>query len=283
MRTFAHIVNPARVTPSSDLYVAQPITFASMKNARDYATGIVNVSLLSAQYPEDHEVIPDYFHVTPDLERSVLDVGRFDVKRKLPLVKDILDRAYNTIESDYIIFTNVDIGLLPNFYVTVNRIVDAGFDAFVINRRSIPKTYTSVEDIPLMLAEIGEKHKGFDCFIFKREIYRNFVLGLISVGAPFVGKAILVNQIVHATQVKVFFDFHLTFHIGNDKVWSSKTLKDYQTHNLGEFKKILDRFDAYHHPLVKKYIEIPGQKTLPKKIKATLTRFQRHICNSIET
>jgi hypothetical protein len=54
MRTFAHIINPVIVEPTSDLYVAQPVTFETMRIARDFATGQVAVKLLTTQYPEDH-------------------------------------------------------------------------------------------------------------------------------------------------------------------------------------------------------------------------------------
>ncbi|NEN93578.1 MAG: hypothetical protein F6K48_33760, partial [Okeania sp. SIO3H1] len=86
----AHIINPVVVPESSDLFVAQPITFQTMKNAQTHAKGKVNVTLYSAQYPEDESIIPDGFVKTPNLETSVLDVGKFLVPRKLPLIKDIL-------------------------------------------------------------------------------------------------------------------------------------------------------------------------------------------------
>ena len=37
MRKIAHIINPVVVSKSSDLYKAQPITFETMKLAKNYA------------------------------------------------------------------------------------------------------------------------------------------------------------------------------------------------------------------------------------------------------
>lgn len=78
----AHIINPVIVPESSDLFIAQPITFETMNIAKEYAKPEVEVTLFSAQYSEDHGLIPDFFHKTSDLDRSVLDFGNFKEKRK---------------------------------------------------------------------------------------------------------------------------------------------------------------------------------------------------------
>jgi hypothetical protein len=254
MKRFSHIVNLGTFPPTSDLYHAQPITVETMRIAKGLAAGKVDVTLLSAQYGEDRETVPADFVATPDLDHSVLDVGEFRIKRKLPLVKDILDRAYGAQESDYLIFTNVDIGLLPSFYVTVDRLIDCGFDGIVINRRTIPKTYTKIEDIPLMFGEAGRPHMGYDCFIFRRDAYQRFLLGLTCVGAPYVGKAILLNQIVNSQKFKVFYDQHVTFHVGNDKAWLARNLRDYKLHNEREFNKIMAAQDIADRSRLRKML-----------------------------
>ena len=127
MRTIAHIINPVIVQPTSDLYVAQPVTFETMRVARDFARGKVGVQLLSTQYPEDRAFVPDGFTATPDLERSVLDLASFGIKRKLPLLRDIVARLYEAApEAEYLIYTNNDIALMPYFYLAVNALIDSG-------------------------------------------------------------------------------------------------------------------------------------------------------------
>ena len=86
MRKIAHIINPFNANPSSDLSTAQPITFESMRRAKEKAKDLVEVELWSAQYLEDRNMIPEGFHATRDLDRSVLDLGTFEKPLKLPLI-----------------------------------------------------------------------------------------------------------------------------------------------------------------------------------------------------
>src|SRR4030065_1772620 len=121
MRKIAHVINPVVVNELSDLYVAQPITFATMKTARDIASGTLEVILVSAQYPEDIPLVAKEFLLTPNLDRSVLDISTFSKKRKLPLIRDIMNRVYETSDAEYLIYSNVDIALMPHFYLAVNN------------------------------------------------------------------------------------------------------------------------------------------------------------------
>lgn len=239
MRKLAHIINPVAVKESSDLFIAQPVTFESLRVAKQFADSAVEVSQYTAQYPEDHSIIPDSFVRTSDLDRSVLDLGAFQVPRKLPLIGDILGRLYDASDAEYFIYSNVDIALMPNFYVTVNAIIEAGYDAFVINRRTIPSQYRSARELPLMYAEVGHSHPGYDCFIFRRECVPRFLLGSMCIGASKIGVALTANLICFARRFKEFADVHMTFHIGNDRAWRNPTLNDYFIHNKNEAQRIL--------------------------------------------
>ena len=75
MHTIAHIINPVIVDQESDLFVAQPITFETIKATLEFARDQVEVTLYSTQYPEDHPLVPADFQTTPDLDRSILDFG----------------------------------------------------------------------------------------------------------------------------------------------------------------------------------------------------------------
>jgi hypothetical protein len=240
MRKIAHIINPVLVDESSDLFVAQPVTFESMRIARDFAVGQVEVELFSAQYPEDHPVTPADFHRTPDLERSVLDYGDFQKQRKLPLLKDILDRLYQDTDAEYLIYTNVDIGLLPHFYLTVDQFIETGHDAFVINRRTISDRHQSVEQIPLMYAEVGKPHRGWDCFIFRRDAYPQYQLGSVCIGASRVGLVLLSSMVAYASSFWEFKNEHLTFHIGDERNWLNKAYADYDKHNTRQLLEALE-------------------------------------------
>jgi hypothetical protein len=247
MCTVAHIVNPVRVAEGSDLFVAQPITFQTMQIARQFAGGKVDIRLFSAQYEEDKAIIPTYLQQTPVLERSVLDMGTFKVQRKLPLLSDILDRLYAATEADYLIYSNVDIALMPAFYTVIEQIIACGYDAFVINRRTIDNRYRR-DQLPLMYADVGEKHPGHDCFVFRRDVYPAYELGKVCVGIRLVGRVLLWNLACHARRFNEFRDLHLTFHLGNDKVWRSAKNADYAQHNECEAMNVLAALEATHGP-----------------------------------
>lgn len=238
-RTLAHIINPVVVGESSDLFIAQPITFRTMQTARDFARDTVQVSLFSANYPEDASLVPEGFEPTPYLERSILDFGKFSKQRKLPLLKDILDRLYAATDAEYLIYTNVDIALMPYFYLAVNEYIAMGCDAFVINRRSISACYQTVAQIPRMYAEAGQPHPGYDCFVFKRDVYPHYQLAHVCIGATRVGLALLANLVAFAKHFHEFTDVHLTFHLGDDQGWTRQEYNDYTAFNEREVYKVL--------------------------------------------
>jgi hypothetical protein len=231
MISIAHIINPVKAKEDSELFIAQPIVFEAMRKAKDFAVRC-EVKLFSAQYEEDTEIIPDYFQKSANLKNAVQING----KKKLPLIKDILQRLYESSSAEYFIYTNTDIIVLPQFYETATKIIEQGYDAFIINRRRIPKIYTSVNDLPFIYSDIGKSHPGFDCFVFKRELLPKFILGEICVGIPFVEATLMHNLFAYAEKCKLFDDLHLTTHIGMNVM--PKRDKEYYQHNRKEFEKI---------------------------------------------
>lgn len=254
----AHIINPVKANQFSDLYAAQPVTFKTMKTAKEFAGDKVEVEQLAVCYPEDHEIVPDYFFKLKDLKESVLDIIQPDKKRKLPLIKNILDRVYNYSDASYFIYSNIDIALMPHFYVVVKKIIEQGFDAFVINRRTISKKYTDIKDIPLMYCATGEHHPGFDCFVFKRDMYKNFNLGTACIGANWIGRVLIVNLIANAGKFKIFDNLHLTFHIGDDRNWKNHEFYDYDRHNETQLYNTLLHFSKNKkmtHPMLEEFLK----------------------------
>jgi hypothetical protein len=249
MRKIAHIINPFLVDKASDLFIAQPITLETMKVAKKFSRGQVEVDLFTAQYPEDRALVPEGFRLTPDLDRSVLDLGSFQKKRKLPLLADILDRLYEAADAEYLIYTNVDIALLPHFYVSVNAFIEKGYDAFVVNRRTIEAIYSSPAEIPWMYAEAGTKHLGFDCFVFKREAYPQYKLSAVCLGIPWVNHVLLCNLICQSQNFFVFRKLHLTFHLGDSQVWLKEKYADYYAYNRDEARKAHAALEQIYGPL----------------------------------
>ena len=255
-----HIVNPVKIGPQSDLFKAQPITFESMRRAAEYNKE-VQVELLSTQYPEDEEIIPEYFTNTGNMNRSVLDVGSFELQRKLPILRDILQKAHASGHSgDYIVYTNSDIGLMPYFYEFVANKINSGLDAFVINRRTISADH-SIEDFVSIYADPGVKHPGFDCFIFPWDAFEKYELGEVCIGVSKIGITLLINLIAHANRFELFTDEHLTFHLGEDRAWQNPKLNDYFQHNVlhawDVYQKLCsEKPELLEYPLMRKHYDL---------------------------
>ena len=259
----AHIINPVSADPSSDLYIAQPITFETMHRARDYAAPHLRINLFSAQLAWDESAAPVGFARTPDLTRSVLDVAQFKIPRRLPLLADILDRLYHTSQADYFIYTNVDIALQPSFYVAVHKHIQDGFDSFVINRRTIDARFSTIEELDEMFADPGTAHRGWDCFIFARNMYPQFKLYDICLGTSRVGLALLANLVALSQNFFEFKDEHLTFHIGDARAGKRKEYADYAAHNTAQLMRILAELELEHGPFAPD--SIPGSFLFRKR------------------
>lgn len=233
----------------------------SLKIAKEQSVYSSSINLVTTQFEEDKPVIPAHFNVLPNLERSVLNVGTFSKPRKLPFIGDILQVAYENSHSEYIIYTNSDIVLMPFFYDAVFEIIAAGHDAFAINRRRISKQFFHATSLASIFAEVGKSHPGFDCFVFKRDLIPHFVFENICVGVPFIEASFIYNLNAFSNNFKLFYDKHLTAHIGMQVMPQQNP--EYYRHNRNEFfKKVLPQIK----PLLKAnnlpYAELPFLKRM---------------------
>lgn len=243
MLKIAHIINPVAVPDTSDLYTAQPVTFETLRRAKEFAKNEVEVHLFTAQYPEDKSFIPDFFTQTPDLDRSVLDVPRFHGSKKLPLIKDILNRLYEASDADLLVYSNADIALQPFFYSTVIKLIGQGADSILVNRRTIPAIYKSVAQLEKMYSEEGLPHEGIDCFIFRRDMYKRFYFADACIGSGPVGLCFALNIALNSTGYVWLEDRKLTFHIGDDKAWKNKGRRnELLIFNFRQYSGIIDYY-----------------------------------------
>ena len=177
MLRLAHLINPVAVDARSDLFIAQPITFETVPSRGGLFRLRRRRGSVRPPIPRGSSGRARGLRRTADLTRSILDFGRFKTRRKLPLVRDLFDRLHAVSDAEYMIYTNVDIALMPSFYVSVAALIAQGYDAFVINRRTISKAFTRIDELPLMYAQLGEPHPGHDCFVWRRDAIR-------SIGSP---------------------------------------------------------------------------------------------------
>lgn len=249
MISLAHMINPAVVDKSSDLFTAQPITVETMRIAREFSRNQVEVDLYAAQFENEPRLpLPGDFKKLPDLQRSISDIRAFRQTRRLPLMSDLLGSLYEASQAEFLIYTNADIALQPHFYLLASRLCRRGYDAFIINRRTIPGHYRQLEHLPLMYAELGEPHPGWDCFVFRRSLYPRFRLGTACIGSGWIGRVMITNMAALAKKFAIFTGLHATFHIGNQRTWRLPQWDDYLEHNKNECRIILEEFDRKYGP-----------------------------------
>ena len=236
MTSFAHIINVVSENENKEAAHIQKLTLASFMKAKAYSDPSLSIKQLACFHKNHPVTIDPSFEKLPPLEKSILDVGKFNNNRALPLLKDILQLGGSNSNADYIIYSNADIGLMPQFYNVVAEEIKKGHDAIVINRRRVPSTLNKVEDLDAIYSEVGKPHIGYDMFVFKRELFPKFILNNTCIGIPFVGNDLFYNLFCFAETPILLTDKHLTFHVGLEltKDWGSSELAK---HNYSEFRK----------------------------------------------
>jgi len=212
---FAHIVNPVAVPATHELFRAQPITFESMRQAKLFAESKVDVALLSVQYEEDKKSVPDYFKILPDLNQSIREVANLPNAKKFPLIADILKLLYEHSDAEYLIYTNIDIILVPQFYVAIAALIqEEGYDAISVNRRRIPFAWNTNDKLSLIQSQMGKPHPGYDCFVFHRSLFLKFIFSNVCIGTGYTSVAFIHNLIAFSTKPLITDKLHLTLHLG---------------------------------------------------------------------
>lgn len=214
MLSIAHIVNPVAVSENSELYYAQPLVFESMKRARQFAEGKMKIEFLSIQYEEDEKAVPDFFRKLANLQRSIRDVANLPTVKKFPLIADILSAAYENSTAEYIIYTNTDITLVPHFYEAIAALIHRGHDAITVSRRRISNRWRTLEELPLVLTQMGKLHPGYDCFVFHRSIIPRLIFSNVCIGTGYTSVAFIHNLIAFAQNPLVTDQLHLSVHLG---------------------------------------------------------------------
>ncbi len=222
---FAHLINPVSQTESKSLFDVQGFTFSSIVTAKDYAAKAgITVQNMVCFAKVNTTDFPKEFTVTKPLERSSSDT--IQTNKKVPFFNDILNRLNEFSDAEYLIYTNLDICLMPNFYTSVKTLIERGHDAIIINRRVIAAIHMEHGNLERMYADLGKVHTGYDTFVIKKELFKKFILKDICVGVPPVGNDLFYNIFVFAENPVLETEMHLTFHIGEDliKPWGDKPL-----------------------------------------------------------
>ena len=245
----AHIVNVTEIDDSkkaSYLHIAQPVTLKTMSMAKQKAAGIVDIDLVTIKHQDETVDIPDEFIHAPDIKKYAWEyipsLCNVTPHKPLPRLADILSGLNQTSDAEYFIYTNLDIGLYPDFYIEVRKMIEMGVDACCINRIDLPKNYRGVtldiNAIDLILTAAGTKHPGIDSFVFKKDIVPALNLGNVYIGFPPVGMVLKTQIEMNSTNFYWVKDQTLTFHLGQDKPWANTNSLYFQEN----YRQAKDRF-----------------------------------------
>lgn len=248
-----HLVNPYLSPAGSRDEAVQALSYETVRRARRLCPGPaveLAVELAGVVAAGEEDSLPEGFASAGILERTVADLQAFQHPRPLPLLFDILDlgcsyarrrAAAEGLEAEqvFVIFTNADICVMPQFYGAVAALIERGFETLTINRRSIPEYPPRIDLLPSMYAEYGADHTGFDCFVFPLAHYPRFVRSDACVGRDFVMRSLLYNLVATARRMAMLRKAHLTFHLGGIGEWSDPKYADYRRFNVAQAKRAL--------------------------------------------
>ncbi len=237
MVSFSHIINPVSIEENVELFETQKLSFASILKAKNYNDKIpIELFTVSAN-SNSLDCVPVPFKQLPKLDRTISDLVN-KANKNYPILSDIFKTAQTHCKSDYIIFTNLDIALMPYFYEAVNHYVSLDHDAIIINRRRIKNRFKNETTLEALYAEAGKDHTGYDTFIIKRDLLDKFIYKNIAIGVPPAGNDIFYNIFAFAQKPILFTEKHLTFHVGLDLVknWGNTAIVK---HNYNEFHQLL--------------------------------------------
>ncbi len=258
MISFGHVVNPFKVPEGNELTWVNPITFESMRRAKEHVKGKIEVTLYSAQFEQDHEAVPEGFVKTPDLKRTILEDPNVKgkIKKPYPYLDDAIRNLYENSDAEYLIYTNTDIALMPNFYEAIAELIKQGYDAFSVNRRAIPYHYQNPEELLLMYSEAGEYHPGHDCFVFHRDNYPKYRIFDTIIGANHICKVMYLNLFAFSKNFRHLRHRHLTFHIGGDGPrLHDRRFLEYDRHNQAQLRKLIAYVEGHEDLMATKRMQ----------------------------
>jgi len=229
----AHIINITEINEAKKkrhLHIAQPLTMKSMVLAKKMAKGIMEIELFAIKHKSEEVDIPEGFKWTEDMDtyawEHIKELKSVKPHKPLPRIHDIISNLYKSSDAEYLIYTNLDIALCPNFYIRVKELIEEGYESIFINRRDLPKTYHDIpldeNNLELAFTIEGLMHIGIDCCIFKRNIVPSMQFGNVFIGFPPIGQVIKSQAELHSQKSIWIKDEKLTFHIGRDQHWDNR-------------------------------------------------------------
>jgi hypothetical protein len=263
--TLSHIVNLIELRNDikpSYLDVAQGITLKSMAFAKTLVSGGNNVDLVAVTHEKENIEIPIGFIGAKPISRYAYEFSpmllNYEPKRRFVRISDILNNGFNASKSEYYIYSNIDIGLQPDFYNRIFDLLERGYDGLAINREDVPKEIdghvVGDGDLEKIWRLPGKRHMGVDCVVFSTKLISKMKFGNVFVGAPPVGAVLLSQVRKNAKRFKWIKNERLTFHLGEDLAWQSEAAKVFHLANKIEAKGLWD--DVFNENLFQRTLNI---------------------------
>lgn len=234
LRPVQHVIPVVGASAPSSLRSVQDVTLHSIERALDFSRATMTVDVIAARFPDEETPRREWLRDAPVLTSSSRDVGEFRVPRRLPLLRQVLGAFDGGRACDALVLTNADIGLQPAFYEVVAEILDAGYDAFTINRRSVTDSFR-LGGGALVRSSTGIPHPGSDCFVMSPDLLEGADVGDVLLGVRWVGQTLLEDLAARARRFRRFTDLHVTFHLGDEREWEREDVSDYERFNHQEY------------------------------------------------
>ena len=250
-----HVIPTVGLSAPSELVEAQEVTLRSVERALRCVDADIEVEVRAVHFP-DEPIDCAWVTDCPLLERSTLDLGDFEVPRRLPLLTDVIAGFGDSSEYDIAVLTNVDISVQPMFYELVAELADEGHDAFGITRRTVQPRFAGSSLARLSTSE-GTVHPGHDCFVMAADVVDRLEPCDVALGVRWVARALLWQLQLLADNYRNYGDLHATFHVGDDRAWVNPALRDYEQHNEAQVKKLAETLiDRFGRPAVSRLLSI---------------------------
>ena len=236
---FRHVLPVVGRSAPSDLRRAQRETLTAVERAVAFGRQRVDVSVVGARFA-DEDLPASYLEDAPVLTASSQDLGDFARRRRLPLLRQVLEGLRTSDHCDYLIYTNIDIAPQPGFYEVIDEIARRGHDFFTITRRDVAEPFTTSPAVTR--AQLGFGHPGTDTIVFKASLLDEVDVGDVLLGVKWVARALVWQLTLLAERPRHFHDLHATYHLGYDQAWKDPALADYEEFNRNELKGCLERW-----------------------------------------
>ncbi|WP_140159658.1 hypothetical protein [Sphingobium sp. GW456-12-10-14-TSB1] len=244
---FRHIIHVYDDKELPENTALQFVTFDTVNDAVILCKSALDVACVAITYPDDAHLVPEHITLGPPLTRYACDIIDVSKRRPLPLLYDIIDLGLSApleknAAEEFVILTNSDIHVQPNFYRFAAEIIGMGYDVATVNRRTIEVDQHDRRNRALYSVDAGKPHPGFDCFIFPVSLYSRFVKTNSCCGAGLVMRSLLFNLVSTCQRFLMVTGAHATYHLGDDRKWQVSEFAEYEESNAREAQRVLDHF-----------------------------------------